>query len=252
MALAVELKAGICEIYTDVDGVFAANPNIVRGAKKIRSISPEMMVKMFKAGAKVMMGRSVRIGQDFNMPIRVMLSPSFGQTDGGTLISRQSREAIENMDASASASLGIKEVSAVTISNIPNRPGIAAEIFFAIKANIIETVQPLSDSCATITIYLDTRNLGRVMENLEHLKTSNGKLEDISIAGFPDLAALTLIDERMVDGQGYAQAMFQCLADRGINISSIYTAEENLGVIIEKGSLQSAAEAIAEKFGLVE
>ena len=252
VALAVEMEAEICEIYTDVDGVFFTNPNIVQGAKKFKTITPGTMMKMFKAGAKVMMGRSVQIGQDFDMPIRVMLSPSFGKTDGGTLITRQTRTDIESTNAENFASLGIREVAAVTISNIPNKPGMAAEIFSAIKTNVIEAVQPLVDSNAFITIYLEAEHVDTVVKDLQSLQSSNSELHDIAITGFHDLVALTLIDEQMIDGPGYARAMLRCLSACGINIYSIYTAEENLGVIIKKEFLQAAAEAIAKEFCLIE
>lgn len=250
VALAVELNA-TCEIYTDVDGVYAVDPRVVKNAKKFKIITPDQMINMYHAGAGVMMGRSVEIAQRFGKPIKVMLSPSFGESDGGTTIKTPSSGNIESPIYSELIGIGIRKVGIVNITDIPNMPGTANELFKSIEVNVEEVVQPLTlpEKLATITIMLKRENVSIVAISLEKLQ-QNDKMSGVKIFQYPDLVSLTLIDPNMTDTPRYSQRITYALSKQGINIETIFSAGDKIGVVVKEAVYQNAAQILSEEFGL--
>ncbi len=253
VALAVELDAA-CTIYTDVDGVYAVDPRVVGNAKRFKIITPNQMIKMFKAGAGVMMGRSVEIAQRFNKPIQVKLSPSFGLSDGGTEIKNSPANGVEYPEYRELIGLGIKKIGTVTIYGLPNVPGIAYRLLRGVEANILELIQPLARSqedAATLTILLQREDVATVADKMDKAIIKDKHFSSMTIYRHEDLMSLTLVDPIMVDSSGYIEKMLSTLARKTINIESIFSAEDKLGVVVKEDVHKKAAQALAIEFELI-
>jgi aspartate kinase len=247
VGIACEVKADSCEIYTDVDGVFAVDPRIVPNAKRIERISPLQMIRMGKCGAGVMMPRSVEIGMNHNMPILVKISPSLGISQGGTLIVNDPVENIEQSAASNAAALAVKKVFGVVISGISNNPGQAALIFRAIRdMSLIDSVQAMSfKRNASISLLAEKEKTEEIKKRIESLKDFRGRA---TLTG--KLAIITLVDEDMVDESGYFARMFSAISSREVNILGFSSADRAIAVIVDEKHLAKVAKVLAEEFRL--
>lgn len=252
VALAIELEAA-CVIYTDVDGVYAVDPRVVENARRFKIITPNQMIKMYKAGAGVMMGRSVEIAQRFNKPVRVKLSPSFGVSDGGTEIKNSAIEGIEYSEYVEFAGLGIKkETGIIKIAGLPDVPGTASKLFKGLEVNIMEIIQPPTEpgELASVAIILRRQDMAKVVEKLNKIRLRDECFSTMAIYCYEDLVTLTLVDLAMIDSMGYIRKMLAVLAEKSINVESIFSAEDKLGVVVREEVCKKAAQVLATEFGL--
>jgi len=245
VALAASLKAKVCEIYTDVEGVYTADPRIVPEAVKLNEIGYEEMLEMATSGAKVMHHRSVELGQVYNMPILVASSLV---DKPGTII-----HGGENMEARNKVR-GIAhdmDVAKITVTGVPDRPGIAAAIFMPLaKAGIsVDTiVQNAGTNYITDLTFTVTKNdLVKAMEIIKPVVKNIKAKECVSDL---KLGKVSIIGTGMQNTPGYAAKMFKTLYSQGINILLITTSEIRITCIIEEDKVTDAVKALHKAFKL--
>lgn len=245
VALAAVLKADRCEIYTDVEGVYTADPRIVPKAKKLKTITYDEMLELAILGAKVLHSRSVEFAVKYNVNLYVL--SSFKDVPG-TLIMKEA----EGMEDIIVRGIAIqKDEAKVTILNVPDRPGIAARIFELIadaSINIDMIVQNVSEKGVTdISFTVLKDDLQKTKQILEPLK------EEMGIEGIitdENMAKVSVVGIGMRGHSGVAARMFKALAKRGINIEMISTSEIKISCVIEKQYAEKAANALHEEFAL--
>jgi aspartate kinase len=247
VALAVSLGAEVCQIYTDVEGVYTADPRIVPEAKKLDEISYEEMLELASYGAKVMHPRAVELGELFNMPI--MVASSF--TDNpGTLIHGGVAMEVRNKVRGIAHDL---DVAKITIVGVPDRPGIAAAIFEPLaQANIsIDTiVQNASIKNITdLTFTVAKSQLAKAMDKVRPIAKSIGAVECVSDA---KMGKVTIVGTGMQNTPGFAARMFSALSEKGINIQLISTSEIRITCIIDEDKVKDAVQALHRAFELEE
>ena len=244
VAIAGAIKADVCEIYTDVDGVYTVDPRLVPNATRFKRINFMQMIAMAAAGAGVLMDRSVDIAQAHNVAIKVLLSPSFGESTGGTIVSAKG----QSKDIEESIFLpGIsirKDIGLISITNIPNKPNEAAKIFGKTRdVNIIEAIQGKPNSKASLSILLDEQYLEKTTNKL---KESSG----IKVGAIRGLVSLSLIDPAMEGSTSYFYRISNTLGNIGVNIKLISSGETSIIIIIGKDDLKKSAQALANEFKL--
>jgi aspartate kinase len=247
VALAARLRADACEIYTDVEGIFTADPRVVADAQLIRKIGYEEMLELAHQGAQVMQTRAVELGWVNDVVIRVRSTFS---DHPGTSIEEVS--AVELRDKVRAMALD-RKVAKVTIVGVPDRPGIARAIFEPMSdqgINVDMIVQNVGHEGATdLSFTLDRGNLGRAERLLELLANELG-FESVQTDAA--VAKVSIVGEGIHNHPGYAAQMFGALADEGINISMISTSEIRITCIIGEDHLDAAAKAIHRTFRLQE
>jgi aspartate kinase len=245
VALAASLKAKICEIYTDVEGVYTADPRIVPEALKLNEIGYEEMLEMATSGAKVMHHRAVELGQVYNMPILVASSLV---DKPGTII-----QGGENMEARNKVR-GIAhdlDVAKLTVTGVPDRPGIAAAIFSPLaKAGIsVDTIvqNASSNNITDLTFTVAKNDVGSAMEIIKPVARDIGAKECETDT---KLGKVSIIGTGMQNTPGYAARMFQALYEQGINIQLITTSEIRITCIIAEDRVKDAVKALHKAFEL--
>lgn len=245
IAIAAAVKADICQIYTDVDGVYTCDPRVVPTATKIEEISFDEMLEMASSGSKVMQSRSVEFAKKFGVVFEVR--SSFNQNPG-TIV----KEETKSMEAVVVRGISIeKNQSKVTVRAVPDRPGVAAEVFIAVAAaNIIidMIVQNVShDGTTDISFTLNKDELPKVEAALGPVvKAIGARSLDIQ----SDIGKLSIIGVGMRSHSGVAAKMFEALSSAGINIAMISTSEIKTAVIIAEDKLAHGANVVHEAFGL--
>jgi aspartate kinase len=246
VALAAALEASVCEIYTDVEGVFTADPNICSKARKLDKISYEEMLEMASMGAKVLHPRSVEFGMKYDVPIMVL--SSFSDVPG-TFVTRED-ETMEKVVVS-----GIthnKNESRVTITNIPDQPGIAAKVFQPIAAaniNVDLIVQGTSGDPGKADISFTVSN-ACYDQTMEILKSVARELGDCRVLGDTGIAKISIIGLGMRSHSGVATKMFETLARENINIKMIATSEIKISCVIDEKYTELAVRVLHDAFGL--
>jgi len=245
VALAVSLHADLCHIYTDVEGVFTADPRIVPEAKRLDQIGYEEMLELATLGAKVMHPRAVEIGGVYNMPIYVACSFN---DNPGTLINGGTSMEIRNK---VSAIAHDNDVAKVYLQSIPDRPGIASSIFEALaKANVsVDTIVQNSsvDKMANLSFTLGTNDLDKAMAIVEPVaRGMNAK----AIMKDDKLGKVSIVGTGMQNAPGYAAKMFRTLSDEGINIEMITTSEIRITCIVARDKVKDAVKALHKAFEL--
>ncbi|MBA7470934.1 Aspartate kinase Ask_LysC [subsurface metagenome] len=247
VALAVSLGAEVCQIYTDVEGVYTADPRLVPEAKKLAEIGYEEMLELASYGAKVMHPRAVELGELFNMPI--MVASSFTDSPG-TLIHGGETMEVRNKVTSIAHDL---DVAKITVVGVPDHPGIAAAVFEPLaKANInIDTiVQNASIKNITdLTFTVAKSQLRKAMEKVKPIARSIGAGDCVSAAG---LGKVSIIGTGMQNTPGFAARMFSALSEKGINIQLISTSEIRITCIIDEEGVKDAVKALHRAFELEE
>ena len=245
VALAASLKAKICEIYTDVEGVYTADPRIIPEALKLSEIGYEEMLEMATSGAKVMHHRAVELGQVYNMPILVASSLV---EKPGTII-----QGGENMEARNKVR-GIAhdlDVAKLTVTGVPDRPGIAAAIFSPLaKAGIsVDTIvqNASSNNITDLTFTVAKNDVGSAMEIIKPVASDIGAKECETDT---KLGKVSIIGTGMQNAPGYAARMFQALYEQGINIQLITTSEIRITCIIAEDRVKDAVKALHKAFEL--
>jgi aspartate kinase len=247
VALAASLGAGMCQIYTDVEGVYTADPHLISEARKLKGISYEEMLELATYGAKVMHNRAVELGELYNVPI--LVASSFSDSPG-TIIGKEASMEVRNKVRGIAHDASI---SKVTIVGVPDHPGIAAAIFEPLaRANIsVDTiVQNASINNSTdLTFTVARSDLLKAMSIVEPVAKSVGGKQCIADS---TLAKLSIVGTGMLNTPGYAARMFRALSERGINIQLITTSEIRITCIISEDKVKDAVRALHQAFELEE
>ena len=245
VALAASLGAEICQIYTDVDGVYTADPRLIPEAQQLSEIGYEEMLELASYGAKVVHPRAVELGELFNIPI--LVASSFTQNPG-TLIHGGVSMEVRNKVRSIAHDL---EVAKITVVGVPDRPGIAAAIFEPLaKAGIsVDTiVQNASiENITDLTFTVAKSQLTRAIHLAEPIAKSIGARECI---GNSKLGKVSIIGTGMQNTPGFAARMFGALSEKGINIQLITTSEIRITCIIDEAKVKDAVRALHRAFEL--
>ena len=248
-ATAVALAAalgGACEIFTDVEGVFTADPRLVPDAIKLPRISYEEMLEMAATGARVMMARSIEIARRYGVPLHVRAA--FNDAEG-TWIGEEDQLVLEKAIVSG-VTHDTSEAKA-SVLGVPDRPGVAARVFRALAdagVNIDMIVQNSSaDGTTDITFTLPKTDLPAAEPILAQLRSEIGAR---GIAYDPDVAKVSLIGAGMKSHPGVAADMFEALADAGINIEIISTSSIRVSCVVRATEVEKAVRAVHAKFKL--
>ena len=256
VAIACAINADLCDIYTDVDGVYTSDPRVIPKAQKLNIISFEEMLEMASQGAKVLQTRSVELAMSFNMPIRVRSTFSENNfenvensTNIGTIVTNEERILEDKVVSGIAYS---KNEAKVTIQQLEDKPGVAAEIFGNLAdsgINVDMIVQNISadgmHTDLTFTVQESDLNAARlVIDNLGD-KVKYAKLEESK-----EIAKVSIIGVGMRSHAGVAAQMFSILAEKGINIQAITTSEIKVSVLIELRQIEKAMRALHSVYGL--
>jgi aspartate kinase len=245
VALAAALKAQICEIYTDVEGVFTADPHIAPEAHKLKEIGYEEMLELATLGAKVMHSRAVEMGQVYKMPI--LVASSFNDKPG-TIIHGGIPMEVRNKVRGIAHDLNVAKV---TVVGVPDRPGIASAIFEPLAgANIsVDTiVQNASiNNITDLTFTVARGDLDKAMSLIRPIAESIGAKDCVSDS---TLAKISIVGTGMQNTPGYASGMFRALSEQNINIQLITTSEIKITCIIAENRAKDAIKALHKAFAL--
>ena len=246
VAIASAVKAERCDIYTDVDGVFSADPNIVVDAKKISKLAYEEMLEMSSLGAKVLHTRSVELAMKNNLELQVLSSLT---NNLGTLIVDDKKLIEKEIVSGVSYS---KKESKITISGIPDKPGISATIFGLLASqniNVDMIVQNISQDGVTANITFTVPN-NEVVIAKDILEKNLHKIKYISLKTDENVSKISVVGMGMMSQSGVAQKMFKTLADNNINILAISTSEIKISVLIEEKYTNIAVKTLHEAYNL--
>ncbi|MFP6747276.1 MAG: aspartate kinase [Alphaproteobacteria bacterium] len=246
VALAAALEADRCDIHTDVDGVYTADPRIVTAARKLDRITYEEMLEMASQGAKVLQTRSVELAM--NHRVRVQVLSSFGDTPGTLVVDED--EIVEQ--AVVSGITYASDEAKVTLLHVADRPGVAAAIFGPLadaNINVDMIVQSASPDGTTtdMTFTVARGDLPRVEDVLERHRAAIGYQQIISDG---DVVKVSVIGVGMRSHAGVAQRMFAALSDKGINIHAISTSEIKISVLIGAEYTELAVRSLHSAYGL--
>ena len=245
VALAASLKADVCEIFTDVDGVYTTDPNICPKAKKMDSISYEEMLEMASMGAKVLEIRSVEFAKKFDVPIHVR---STFTKEKGTMVVGETKD-MEKVLVSGVAYN--KNEARITIRRVPDRPGIASQIFGPISASGIVVdmiIQNTSeDGITDLTFTVPKSEFYKTMKLVSDVAKEIGAER---VLGDEDIAKVSIVGVGMRTHAGVAQKMFETLAKENINIMMISTSEIKVSCVIEEKYTELAVRVLHNVFGL--
>jgi len=243
VAVACALEADVCEIYTDVDGVFTTDPRIVPEAKKLEQVSYEEMLEMASLGAKVLQVRSVKFAMRYGTPIHVR--SSFNSSEG-TWVTRE-EDVMEKLVVSGVAYN--RNEAKITLRTVKDRPGAAARLFTPISdAGIVVDmiVQNLSIDGSTDMTF--TVPVGDFAKALELAQSAAAEIGVGSAEGDENIAKISIVGLGMKDHAGVAAQMFRVLADEGINIQLITTSEIKISVVVEEKYTELAVRALHAAF----
>jgi aspartate kinase len=245
VAIAAALKADVCEIYTDVDGVYTADPNICPQARKLTAISYDEMLNMASLGAKVLQIRSVGFAKKYNIPIHVR--SSFIEEEGTMVVNEDS--GMERLVVS-----GVthdKDQARITLKKVPDKPGVAAKIFTPVADAgivvdmIIQNTRPGGKTDLTFTV-----PKASFKQALEMEKKIAGEIGAEDVFGDVKISKVSVIGVGMKDHSGVAAKMFAALAKENINIMMISTSEIRISCIIEEKYTELAVQMLHNTFGL--
>jgi aspartate kinase len=246
IALAAALKAHLCEIYTDVDGVYTADPRIVPGAKKLAEISYDEMLELASLGAKVMQSRSVEFAKKFGVVFEVRSSLN---DNPGTIV----KEETHSMESIVVRGVSLdKNQAKLTITGVPDKPGVAARIFKALgdaAINVDMIVQNISHGTGTpatdLSFTVDKPDLLKAQKVMDALKAEIGYQRVIATE---NIGKLSIVGVGMKSHTGVAGKMFETLAREGVNIQMISTSEIKVSVVIDLAQGEQAMKAVHQAF----
>jgi aspartate kinase len=245
VAIAAALKADVCEIYTDVDGIYTADPKICDKARKLKAISYDEMLNMASLGAKVLQIRSVGFAKKYNIPVHVR--SSFSEEEGTMVVNEDS--GMERLVVS-----GVthdKNQARITLKKVPDQPGVAAKIFAPIAAGgtvvdmIIQNTRAGGQTDLTFTV-----PKASYLTALETEKQIAAEIGAEEVFGDENIAKVSVIGVGMKDHSGVASKMFTTLAAENINIILISTSEIRISCIIEEKYTELAVRVLHTAFGL--
>ena len=245
VAIAAGIKADVCEIYTDVDGVYTADPRIVEKPKKLDTISHDEMLEMASSGAKVLHSRAVEFAQKYNVPLYVL--SSFNENPG-TLVTKEVKSMEDVVIRSVTHD---KNQAKITVFGVPDKPGTAFKIFNKIaeaEINVDMIVQSIGrDDKATISFTVSKTDLKEAMKIVNEIGKELGSTE---VLADEKVAKVSIVGVGMRSHSGVAARMFQSLAKENINIQMISTSEIKLSCIIDESDVECAVQAIHNEFNL--
>jgi aspartate kinase len=245
VALAAALKADVCEIYTDVDGVYTTDPNVCEKARKLNKVSYEEMMEMASLGAKVLQIRSVQFAMNYNVPIHVRSS---FDDQKGTLVCREDEEMERALVSGITYNKGEAKL---TLTQVPDKPGIAANLFGALA----------DENILVDMIIQNVSQEGRTDMTFTVLKTDAGKalavaqrvargIEAGEVLMDEDIAKVSIVGRGMRSHWGVASTMFEALARENVNIQMISTSEIRISCVIESKYTELAVRALHDAFKL--
>ncbi|HMT13334.1 MAG TPA: aspartate kinase [Aestuariivirga sp.] len=257
VAVAAALEAA-CDIYTDVDGVYTADPRIVTGARKLARISYEEMLEQASMGAKVLQTRSVELAMVYKVPLQVRSSfeapdaPDQNKPDGtgpGTLVCDEEKIVEQHVVSGITYS---RDEAKVSIRKVKDQPGVSAAVFgplaeAGISVDMIVQNISADGSTADITFTVARKDLKRALDVVAEAKEKLGYMELTSSA---DVSKVSIVGIGMRSHAGVAARMFQTLAERGINIQAITTSEIKVSVLIDEAYTELAVRALHQAYGL--
>jgi len=245
VAIAAALKADLCEIYTDVEGVYTTDPNICQEARKLERVSYDEMLEMASLGAKVLQTRSVEFAKKYEVP--VMVRSSFNDA-AGTLVCKEDEE-MEKVVVS-----GItynKNEAKISVLRVPDRPGIAAKLFRPLTEagiNVDMIVQNISQDAHTdLTFTVSKEDFKRGMKIVQETAS---QIEAKDVVGDPNIAKISIVGAGMRSHAGVASQMFDVMAREGINIQMISTSEIKVSCVVDVKYTELAVRVLHEAFGL--
>jgi len=245
VALAKTLNAEVCEIYTDVEGVYTADPRVVKDAKKLSRISYEEMLELASLGAQVMQARSMEVAKKFSVPLHIR--SSFTNKEG-TIISKEVKAMEDVLVSGVTANRGEAKV---TICSVPDRPGVAAVIFKRLaqsNINVDMIIQNISRTGYTdVSFTVPVAELARtkqVMNQIVKAVKAKGSIYN------SDIAKISIVGVGMRSHSGVAAKLFDALASKKINVDMISTSEIKISCVINKKYSDKAVQAIHKAFDL--
>jgi aspartate kinase len=245
VAIAAALKADVCEIYTDVDGVYTADPNICPQARKLATISYDEMLNMASLGAKVLQIRSVGFAKKYNIPVHVR--SSFSEEEGTMVVDENS--GMERLVVSSVTH--DKDQARITLKKVPDKPGVASKIFTPISTTGIVVDMIIQNTRAggqtDLTFTVPKADFKQALE-IEKKIAEEIKAEDVF--GDEEIAKVSVIGVGMKDHSGVASTMFTALAKENINIMMISTSEIRISCIIEEKYTELAVRVLHSAFEL--
>jgi len=245
VALAVALKAGLCEIYTDVKGVYTTDPNICSNARKLEKISYDEMLEMASMGAKVLQTRSVEFAKKYNVPLMVRSAFS-GET--GTLVTREDEDMEKVLVSGVTYN---RDEAKISLTRVPDRPGIAARLFGPLSdanINVDMIIQNLShDGFTDLTFTVSKVDFKKALESVRRSADDIGAGEIVSDE---DVTKISIVGSGMRTHAGIASRMFKTLASEGINIQMISTSEIKISCVIESKYTELAVRVLHDAFEL--
>ena len=250
VALAAALEADVCEIYTDVDGVFSADPRVVPAARKLKTVTYEEMLELAASGAKVLHLRCVEYARRYDLPIHVRSSFT---TNEGTWVVKDHPQGGEMEQAIIAGIAHDKSEAKITIVGVPDRTGVAARIFQAIAdadINIDMIVQNVSAAATGLTDISFTLPKDEGAEATAILQKLQGEVGFASIQYDDQVGKLSLIGAGMRSHPGVTATFFGAMSEAGINIEMISTSEIRISIICRQSDLERGAKAAHAAFGL--
>jgi aspartate kinase len=246
IALAAALQADLCQIYTDVDGVYTADPRIVQNAKKLAEISYDEMLELASLGAKVMQSRSVEFAKKFEVVFEVRSSLN---DNPGTLVKEESK----SMEGVVVRGVSLdKNQAKVTLVGVPDKPGVAARIFKALgdaMVNVDMIVQNISHGSGApatdLSFTVDKPDLLKAQKVIDHLKAELGFRNVIATE---KIGKLSIVGVGMKSHTGVAGKLFETLANEGVNIDMISTSEIKISVVVDLAGGEQAMKAVHAAF----
>tara|TARA_Y100000588_G_scaffold394347_1_gene514342 strand:+ start:1355 stop:2581 length:1227 start_codon:yes stop_codon:yes gene_type:complete len=246
IALAAALKADLCQIYTDVDGVYTADPRIVPDARKLNEISYDEMLELAATGAKVMQSRSVEFAKKFDVKFEVRSSLN---NNPGTIVTEET----DNMEAVVVRGVALdKNQAKVTLVGVPDQPGMAARVFSALAksaVNIDMIVQNISHGSATpatdLSFTADKPDLAKAQKVIADLKD---EVQFAEVIADEDIAKVSVVGVGMRSHSGVAAKVFETLGEGGVNIEMISTSEIKISVVVEGSKGEEATRALHGAF----
>ena len=250
VALAAALDADVCEIYTDVDGIFSADPRVVPNARKLKTVKYEEMLDLAASGAKVLHLRCVEYARRYNLPIHVRSSFT---TNEGTWVVKDHPQGGEMEQAIISGIAHDKSEAKITIVGVPDRTGVAARIFQSIAdadINIDMIVQNVSAAATGLTDISFTLPRDEGVDATAILQKLQGEVGYASIQYDDQIGKLSLIGAGMRSHPGITATFFGAMSEAGINIEMISTSEIRISIICRQADLERGAKAAHAAFGL--
>lgn len=245
VALAAALKADVCDIYTDVDGIYTTDPNICKKARLLKRISYDEMLEMAITGAKVLQPRSVELAKKFEVPVYVKSSFSEGE---GTLVTKEDKEMEKEVICGVTYD---RDQAKITVVRVPDRPGIAAQLFTPLADDNIVVdmiIQNASiEGFTDLTFTVSRKEIKKAQKIVDKIASDIGAAK---VEVDDDVAKVSIIGVGMVSHSGVAAKMFLTLAKERINILMISTSEIKISCVVQAKYTELAVAALHDAFGL--